>query len=77
MTELSTITAWTPDDIAALRYEAAREALDVVVAALEDAEVPLEDLMILWEVGERLATACEALLTRAKERLDAAAAPTE
>lgn len=72
MAELETILAWTPEEVLALRYEQARDALDAVVAALEDAEVPLEDLMQLWETGERLATACEALLTKAKERLDAA-----
>ena len=72
MPELSTITGWSAEEVAALSYEHAREALDVVVAALEDAEVPLEDLMQLWEVGERLDAACEALLTRAQERLDAA-----
>lgn len=74
MAELAEIVAWSTDDIAALRYEQARAALDVVVTALEDAEVPLEQLMALWEVGERLANACEALLTRAQERLDAATA---
>jgi exodeoxyribonuclease VII small subunit len=77
MAELSDIMAWSPDEVSGLRYEQAREALDVVVTALEDAEVPLEDLMKLWEVGERLANACESLLSRAKERLDATATATE
>lgn len=72
MPELADILAWTPEELAALRYEQAREALDIVVAGLEDAEIPLEELMHLWEVGERLATACETLLTRARERLEAA-----
>ena len=73
MAELTEIVAWSAEDIAKLRYEQARAALDVVVTALDDAEMPLEQLMGLWEVGERLATGCEALLTRAQERLDAAA----
>jgi exodeoxyribonuclease VII small subunit len=72
MTELAVIVAWKAEEIATLPYEQARESLDVVVSALEDAEVPLEDLMKLWEIGERLAAACEAQLTRAKARLDAA-----
>ena len=72
MTELTDITAWKAKDIAALRYEQARDALDVVVTALEDSDVALEDLMKLWEIGEALAAACEAHLTRAKERLEAA-----
>lgn len=76
MAELAEIVALKAEDITALRYEQAREALDVVVTALEDAEVPLEDLMKLWEIGERLAAACEAHLTRAKERLDSADSPT-
>ena len=71
MAELTDITAWTADDIAALRYEQARDALDVVVAALEDSDVALEQLMQLWEIGEQLAAVCEAQLTRAQERLDA------
>ena len=75
MAELTDILAWGPADIAALPYEQARAALDVVVTALEDGDIPLEELMHLWEVGERLASACEALLTRAQERLDAATAP--
>jgi exodeoxyribonuclease VII small subunit len=76
MAELNEIVAWTAADIAALRYEQARESLDAVVTALEDADVPLEDLMKLWEVGERLAAACEAHLTRAKERLGSSDAVT-
>ena len=69
MAELTDILNWTAKDLEALRYEQAREALEVVVTALEDAEVPLEDLMKLWETGELLAAACDALLTRAKERI--------
>ncbi len=75
MAELTDILAWSAQDLEALRYEQAREALEVVVTALEDAEVPLEDLMRLWETGERLASACESLLTRAKERM-AESSPT-
>ena len=74
MADLHTIAAWTPADIAALRYEQLREALDVVVTALEDADIALEELMKLWEVGEAIAAACEAQLTRAQERIAAATA---
>ncbi|MHB0928897.1 MAG: exodeoxyribonuclease VII small subunit [Candidatus Nanopelagicales bacterium] len=72
MAELTDIMAWSATDIDALRYEQARDALLVVVNALEDAEVPLEELMKLWETGELLASACDALLTRARERIDSA-----
>ncbi len=71
MAELNDIMGWTAKDLEALRYEQARDALEVVVTALEDAEVPLEQLMKLWETGELLASACEAQLTRAKERIEA------
>ena len=74
MTEISDILAWTEADIAAMRYEQLRDALDVVVNALEDADIPLEELMRLWEVGEQLATACETQLTRARERIQPAEA---
>lgn len=73
MADIDTIVAWTAKDIEALRYEDARAALDVIVAALEDSEVALEELMKLWEVGEALAAACETLLTSAKERIEQAA----
>lgn len=72
MTEITEILTWTDTDVAALRYEQLREALDVVVTALEDSEIPLEELMRLWEVGEQLAAACEAQLTRARERVQPA-----
>lgn len=77
MSEPTDVLALTPPQVAELSYEQARAALDVVVGALEDAEVPLEELMRLWELGELLATACEAALTRARERLEAAAPTPE
>jgi len=33
--------------------------------------MPLEELMKLWEIGEKLAAECEAQLTRARERIEA------
>lgn len=77
MAELNDIMSWSVQQVAELRYEQARDALGVVVAALEDAEVPLEELMKLWETGELLAAACEAQLTRAKERIDSAQPATD
>ena len=70
MADINDIVKWTAKDIEALRYEDARAALDVIVAALEDSEVALEELMKLWEVGEKLAAECEAQLTRARERIE-------
>ena len=70
MAEITDIVTWTEQQIATLRYEDLRDALDTVVAALEDADIPLEELMKLWEIGEKLAAECEAQLTRARERIE-------
>jgi exodeoxyribonuclease VII small subunit len=59
-----------PDD---LSYEAAKSALDEIVAKLEDKDLPLDDMINLWEQGEALAAVCEKRLTGARERLLAAA----
>ena len=69
MADIADIVKYTDKDIEALRYEQLRDALDEVVNALEGADIPLEELMKLWEIGEKLATACEAQLTRARERI--------
>lgn len=54
-----------------LSYEQAKSRLDEIVAALEDKELPLDDMVSLWEEGEKLATVCETRLTAARARLDA------
>lgn len=59
------------DDPAALTYEQAKSRLDEVVAALEDKALPLDDMVSLWEEGERLAHVCQDKLTAARARLDA------
>ena len=69
MADIADIVKYTDKDIAGLRYEQLRDALDEVVNALEGADIPLEELMKLWEIGEKLASACEAQLTRAQERI--------
>ncbi len=53
-----------------LSYEQARGALEQVVHRLESGDLPLDDLMALWERGEALAAVCEARLAGAKARLD-------
>ena len=53
-----------------LSYEAAKSALDEVVAALEDKDIPLDDMVKLWEQGEKLAAICEAKLAGAKSDED-------
>ena len=54
-----------------LSYEEAKSALDEVVALLEDKDIPLDDMVKLWEQGEKLAAVCEAKLASAKSRLEA------
>ncbi len=54
-----------------LTYEQAKAALDEVVAKLEDKDLPLDDMVTLWEQGEKFAAICEAKLSAAKDKLDA------
>ena len=77
MADIKDVLALTPEALAALSYEEARDLLDVVVAALEDSNLPLAELMKLWEVGEQVAKVCEAQLTAAAVRLDEAGKPVE
>lgn len=60
-----------------LTYEQAKAALDEVVAKLEDKELPLDDMVSLWEQGEKFAAICEEKLSAAKARLDALRPSTE
>ena len=53
-----------------LSYEQAKAALDEVVAKLEDKGLPLDDMVALWEQGEKFAAICEAKLSAAKAKLD-------
>lgn len=58
-------------DLDKLSYEQAKAALDEVVARLEDKELPLDDMVSLWEHGEKLAAICEERLAGARARLEA------
>lgn len=58
-----------------LTYEQARAELEEVVRSLDDPELPLEEMMALWERGELLATLCEQRLEGARARFDAATRP--
>lgn len=55
-----------------LTYEQAKARLEEVIARLEDKELPLDDMVTLWEEGEKLAQICQERLTSAKARLEAA-----
>lgn len=66
-------TASDPNaDVEQLSYEAARDELVRVVGELEQGSQTLEASLALWERGEALANRCEAWLTGARERLEAA-----
>lgn len=54
-----------------LSYEAAKSQLDEVVALLENKDIALDDMVKLWEQGEKLAAICEEKLAGAKSRLEA------
>ena len=54
-----------------LSYEAAKSQLDEVVALLENKDIALDDMVKLWEQGEKLAAICEERLAGAKARLEA------
>jgi exodeoxyribonuclease VII small subunit len=67
-------TMTTPNDVATLSYEDARDELVRVVSELEQGAPTLEQSLALWERGEALARRCEEWLIGAKKRLDAARA---
>jgi exodeoxyribonuclease VII small subunit len=54
-----------------LTYEQAKARLEEVILKLEDKELPLDDMVTLWEEGERLASICQERLTSARARLEA------
>ena len=59
------------EDFDSLTYEQAKLALDDIVAKLEDTNLPLDDMVSLWEQGEKYASVCEAKLAGARARLEA------
>lgn len=62
--------------VASLSYEEARSKLVEIVSRLEQGNIPLEESLELWELGEALARRCEAWLDGARARLAAAQAHT-
>jgi len=59
------------DDLKDLSYEQAKQQLDAIVMQLEDKDLPLDDMVTLWEQGEKLAAVCEERLAGARARLEA------
>ncbi len=80
MTDATTAADVAPDaadfpDVAALRYEQAREELVAIVGRLEAGQAPLEDSMQLWRRGEALAAHCAAWLDGAQAEIEEATRP--
>jgi exodeoxyribonuclease VII small subunit len=55
-----------------ISYEAARDELGEVVAALESGELGLEESLKLWERGEVLVKICQEWLDGAKTKIEKA-----
>jgi exodeoxyribonuclease VII small subunit len=62
----------SPEDEHRPGYEDARAELVEVVRALEAGGTTLEESLVLWERGERLASICQDWLDGARRRLEAA-----
>ena len=62
---------WQGTAVSDLSYEQARDALVEVVAKLEGGDVPLEEALGLWELGEALGARCQEVLDGAETRLNA------
>ena len=69
---MSTPDADTPQPVAELSYEQARDELVRLVSRIESGQVPLEEAMALWERGEQLAAHCQAKLDAAQDTLERA-----
>jgi exodeoxyribonuclease VII small subunit len=72
MTDAAVAAPLNAQEIEALSYEQARDALVAVVDELERGGTSLEQSLALWERGEALAQRCESWLIGARARLEAA-----
>jgi exodeoxyribonuclease VII small subunit len=60
----------TPDDGAAPSFEEALAELEAVVEAMEEEQLPLEELVSHYEKGSALLKRCESVLKSARDRLE-------
>ena len=57
-------------EVAKMPFEAALAELELIVDRLEKGSVALEELIVLYERGERLKSHCELLLKNAEMRIE-------
>ena len=60
----------TNDDIKALSFEQALEALERIVEDLERGDVPLDQSIRIYERGEALKAHCDRLLKSAEDKVE-------
>ena len=60
----------TNDDIRAMSFEQALEALERIVDDLERGDVPLDQSIRIYERGEALKAHCERLLKAAEDKVE-------
>jgi exodeoxyribonuclease VII small subunit len=60
----------TLPDVTSLSFEAALKELESIVTSLERGDVALEESITIYERGDALKKRCEALLSRAEERVE-------
>lgn len=62
-------TEGAPDD-EDVRFEALYERLQQVTARLEGGDLTLDDSLVLYDEGMRLAVRCQQLLTEAEQKIE-------
>ncbi len=62
--------AGVPADIAAMSFEDAMKALEVIVRNLESGQVKLDDAVTAYERGAALKTHCESKLAEARTKVE-------
>lgn len=60
----------SPDDQDAPSFEESLHALEGIVEAMENEQLPLEELVAYYEKGSKLLDRCESVLDSAKARIE-------
>ncbi|MFZ9936280.1 MAG: exodeoxyribonuclease VII small subunit [Luteolibacter sp.] len=70
MTKPRRKTIAAADDAGAPTFEEALAGLESIVEAMENEQLPLEDLVCQYEKGSKLLERCEAVLQSARDRIE-------